>query len=262
MGMMEIFIPSSGRANRQTTIGNLSPKLYKSIQLVVPKRELKDYAVWGNHVKLVAVPDRIKGIGATRHYIMSMLATSETVAMFDDDLRFDKRRYDDVSKFRPTTMEDTIDMVRALEAGLSAKVPHGSIMCRDGANRFAGDQHNIRMLRVLAYHLPTYHALKINYGKLTIMEDFCTTLALLTAGKPSFTLGQWTQDQTRSGAPGGCSQYRDAAMQERAAHELARLFPDFVKVVEKETKVAWGGGTRSDVMISWKKAYESAGGTK
>jgi len=26
--------------------------------------------------------------------------------------------------------------------------------------------------------------------------------------------------------------------------------------VDKETKTAWGGGTRKDVVVSWKAAYE------
>ena len=30
------------------------------------------------------------------------------------------------------------------------------------------------------------------------------------------------------------------------------------EVVEKETKTAWGWGSRKDVVISWKKAYASS----
>jgi hypothetical protein len=32
------------------------------------------------------------------------------------------------------------------------------------------------------------------------------------------------------------------------------LHPNIVSVVEKTTKTAWGGGTRMDVIIQWKKA--------
>ena len=43
----------------------------------------------------------------------------------------------------------------------------------------------------------------------------------------------------------------------RCAHELEVLHPDYVTVVDKTTKTSWGGGTRTDVRIAWKKAYES-----
>jgi hypothetical protein len=39
---------------------------------------------------------------------------------------------------------------------------------------------------------------------------------------------------------------------------LQLLHPAFVKVVEKATKTSWGGETRTDVQVSWKKAYASA----
>jgi len=38
---------------------------------------------------------------------------------------------------------------------------------------------------------------------------------------------------------------------------LAELHPGLVKVVTKETKGAWGGGTRTDVVVQWKKALKA-----
>lgn len=261
MGVMQLFIPSMNRANKQTTIRNLPPAWLRRTALVVPKDQLAAYKPWSNVVTIISVPLSVKGIGDTRHFIMTKLSSTDKLCMLDDDLRFDVRRKDDQSKFSHATMQDTANMLEALERALTPKTPHGSIMCREGANRLFEDQQCVRMLRMLAYHVPTYRALKIDYGKLCIMEDFATTLALLCKGKPNTVLCGWTQDQAQSGAPGGCSTYRTLEMQAEAAHELRRLYPDFVKVVEKTTKTSWGkgGATRTDVQIAWKKAYFSSG---
>jgi hypothetical protein len=90
------------------------------------------------------------------------------------------------------------------------------------------------------------------------MEDFDVTLQLLRKGHRNAVLNQWAQDQGTSNAPGGCSTYRTPEVQAAGAYGLQKLHPDFVTVVDKETKQAWGGGVRKDVRIAWKKALESS----
>jgi hypothetical protein len=73
-------------------------------------------------------------------------------------------------------------------------------------------------------------------------------------------LNNWCNNQAEgSSADGGCSTYRTPELQAQAARLLAELHAPYVKVVEKETKTAWGGGTRTDVMIQWKRARHNAG---
>lgn len=55
-----------------------------------------------------------------------------------------------------------------------------------------------------------------------------------------------------------CKHKASNRRQAAAAHQLHSLHPDFVKVVKKTTKGAWGGGERTDVTVAWKKAYESS----
>ena len=57
---------------------------------------------------------------------------------------------------------------------------------------------------------------------------------------------------------GGCSTYRTMELQGAAAEKLAAKHHPFVKVVIKKTKTAWGGAERKDVIVQWKKAYQSA----
>jgi hypothetical protein len=46
--------------------------------------------------------------------------------------------------------------------------------------------------------------------------------------------------------------------QAEGARGLFVLHSPFVKVVEKTTKTSWGGQTRTDVIVKWKAAYDSA----
>ena len=257
---MHFYIPSLNRVNSQITINHLPTSILRRTTLVVPRDQAAEYTErWGDKVTVHGVPLRVRGIGATRHYIMTQLATVNKVCMLDDDLRFDVRRADKPSSFVVTTDSDVEQMFAALERAITARVPHGSIMTREGGNRQTEDMHNTRMLRILAYHVPTYLAVKVNYGKMMIMEDFATTLALLCAGKPNVVLAHWVHGQGGSGAKGGCSTYRTLQLQAEAAQNLAALYPKFVRLVQKTTKTAWGGGTRMDVQIAWKKAYASSG---
>jgi hypothetical protein len=90
------------------------------------------------------------------------------------------------------------------------------------------------------------------------MEDFDVTLNLMRQGHGNIVLNHMVHDQHGSNLAGGCSQYRDNIVQRAGAIGLKKLHDRFVSVVEKTTKTAWGGATRTDVRIQWKKAYESA----
>jgi hypothetical protein len=63
------------------------------------------------------------------------------------------------------------------------------------------------------------------------------------------------QNQAGSNLAGGCSTYRTMESQSKAAHALKERFPEFVNIVQKQTKTAWGGQAREDVIIQWKAAY-------
>jgi hypothetical protein len=86
------------------------------------------------------------------------------------------------------------------------------------------------------------------------MEDFHVSLSLLTKGLPNMSINWMVQNQNGSNLAGGCSSYRTPERHAESALALKRRFPDFVNVVTKKTKTAWGGQERIDVIIQWKKA--------
>jgi hypothetical protein len=138
--------------------------------------------------------------------------------------------------------------------------PHVGVATREGANIDTSLwKFNTRLLRILAYDAAVLRQLGIRFDRLEVMEDFDVALQLLRAGQSNACINWITHNQKSSNAPGGCSTYRTMEVQARAAHGLKALHPNFVKVVEKETKTAWNGQVRTDVIIYWKKAYQSYG---
>ena len=140
---------------------------------------------------------------------------------------------------------------------------HVGISDRNGNNRAEGKTieelvgENQRYIRVLAYDLDQCNG-KAEHGRVEVMEDFDIALQLLQNGVPCAVSFYYAQGQVQSNAPGGCSTYRTQEVQAEAAEQMKVLHPEFVRVVEKETKTAWGWGSRKDVVISWKQAYEAS----
>jgi hypothetical protein len=181
--------------------------------------------------------------------------------MLDDDLTFFSRRVDNPALFcRPDPEEITL-LVSEIEDSLD-EFAHVGIGSREGGNRLMGHRYfNTRLQRVLAYRTDVLQREGIRFDRLPVMEDFDVNLSLLRAGYRNVMLNWIVNDQGGSNAPGGCSQWRTLDMQAAAARKLAELHYGFVRTVEKTTKTAWGGQTRLDVRIQWKKAYESSTGS-
>jgi len=246
---MNVVIPSSGRANRQTTLEQIPWAI-----VVVPMDEVKAY----DRYDPVGCP--ADGIGHTRQWIVDNFGPK--VLMLDDDLTFFIRRAEDRTKFRHTTADERTAMLGAVSDRLDNYV-HVSIATREGGNRNTDEYaYNTRTLRALAYNTEVLRSERIRFDRMSVMEDFDVNLSLLTKGFENCVVNSWVHDQHGSQTAGGCSQYRTMEMQSAAAEALAARYPEFVTVVERTTKTAWGGGTRKDVRIQWKKALASHRSTR
>jgi hypothetical protein len=176
--------------------------------------------------------------------------------MLDDDLVFATRRHDDPTKFRGATDNDVIVMFEAIENLLDHHSMVG-VAGREGANRRTENVLlNTRLMRVLGYRADTLKELGIKATVADVMNDFGVVLELLTRGHAVANINWIVQNQHGSDTSGGCSTYRTAEVQTAAAKALHDRFPQFVKIVQKETKTAWGGKPRTDVIIQWKEAYK------
>lgn len=244
---MDIYILSSGRPDRQTTWDNLPPGIRDRATLVVPQKEAKAY----RHYPVLTCP--VMGIGHTRQFVIDQ--GGHSILMLDDDLVFAVRRLDNPTKFEPASPTHIGGMLNDVARQLK-DYPAVGVATREGGNRNTDDYaFNTRLLRALAYRGDILRKHKVRFDRLPVMEDFDVALQLLELGLPNCCINWIVQNQNGSNLPGGCSQYRTPAVQRKAALELQMLHPDAVKVVERTTKGAWGGGTRTDVNIQWKKAY-------
>lgn len=247
---MKIFIPTLGRDKLQTLDSlQWNDNILADTFIVVSKEDegRVDYPR-----KLVCP---VRGIAKVREFIGEYCKENgiDKFVMMDDDLQFYIRK-PGVVNLRYCEPEDIDQMFQTVEDCLDW-FSHCAISAREGNNRVEADYaDNTRMLRVLAYRTEDFVAAVHN--RTPVMEDFDVTLQLLRRGLPNRVWYKFAQGQKSSNADGGCSTYRSMEMQSEAAHRLAELHPGFVRTVKKTTKTAWGGQDRTDVVISWKKAYE------
>lgn len=261
---MQIVIPTLGRADMrsQHTLRQLNQASIAPVLVVQPHEKMK-YEILEATFSLYVLPHGVKGIAATRDHIIHEMINCvpvgsrlpDKVLMMDDDLQFAVRRDDDRTKFRQPEVHDIRGMLMALDASLE-HYPHVSIGSREGGNRVTEDVVlNTRMMRVLGYRRSYLKKLGITFAPMEVMEDFHVTLQLLRAGYDCCVLNNWVSNQAGgSDAKGGCSTFRTLTLQEENAHRLAARHPGFVKTVQKQTKTAWGGRERTDVVVQWKQA--------
>lgn len=253
---MRIYIPTYGRSQNQQTLKALRAADIHPV-LVVQAREAHLYDAYRDgRTGVLVLPVEIQTIAPTRQYILEHAGHSH-FCMIDDDLEFFHRREDDQEKLRPITPEELRGAFEQMDLELFTH-PHVGFAAREGANRNTTVHvDNTRIMRVLGYDGSVLLGYGVNFNRLEVMEDFDVALQLLRAGLPNRVLNLYAHNQGSSGADGGCSSFRTPELHARAARTLAGLHHPFVTVVEKTTKGAWGGGTRTDVRIQWKKAYES-----
>jgi len=242
-----------GRMNLQHTYDALAGVVRQPIVLVCPPDEAKEHKRLGREVW----PCKEKGISATRQWIMRN-SKDRYVVMMDDDLTFYRRRKDDPTKFHSCTDSDKRTMLRKLN-GLLKVYAHVGVAMREGANRNTTPvMECTRCARVIGYDREIFFKEGVDFRNSTVMDDFEATLALITRGYPNGVLNSFVQNQRGSGTSGGAAMYRTLEIHAAAAHTLAARYPEFVTPVQKTTKTAWGGATRTDVRVQWKKALQKA----
>lgn len=252
---MDILILTRGRANKQTTWENLPPALQRRAIILAHPGDV--FPERYKH-RVAYNPPWITGISDKCQWVIDTFGPK--VCMLDDDLVFATRRDDDATKFRESTPGELEALFKDIEWMLG-DYAHVGVSAREGANRNTElVLYNGRMTRVLAYNVPEIRKCGVRFDRLKVMQDFDMTLQLLRAGRSNAILNTFVHNQNGSNTEGGCSLFRTEEVQTEAANMLAELHPGFVKVVQKHTKTAWGGKERTDVIIQWKKAYESAQG--
>lgn len=252
---MQVVILSYKRPNLRTHTTYTALKSAGVPVLIAVRPEEYDAYAWAGADRWM-LPKTAVNVQTTRDSILYDMNRDEDVCMMDDDLDFAVRRDDDRTKFRPAQPQDISNMVQAIADGLIRGSPHVSIAPREGGNRRTEEFiYDTRVMRVLAYNRQFMRKNTITFAPAEFMGDFHVALQILRSGRSYLVLNNWVSNQHGgSGAPGGCSVTRTPALQTAEAHRLAALHPGFVKAVEKPSDWPVKGGTRTDVIVSWKKA--------
>lgn len=253
---MKIYIPTFGRVDRQVTLAAL-PRGADPV-LVAYSEETADLRKHG--VEIVKCPAGVRGIGPKRHFILQHAKKNkvEKVLLLDDDLRFFRRSVDDLKRFIKADVKDVDRMIHTIDNLLSTYA-HAHVRHREMAQEAKPLEFACRGMRATGLRVEEYFRAGCDYSFMPAMSDFDVLLTLLRAGHANAVTSMFVQDHGGSNSKGGMSAYRTSETLSRAANLLAERHPGFVKVVEKTTKGAWGGGTRTDVQIAWKKAFLSSG---
>jgi hypothetical protein len=268
---VRIYIPSAGRAGRFGSVSTTLDLVDEAV-LVVPGKEAERYRRVVENLmsqrparKLSVLATSVSGIAETRRFIGQFARESgeKTFCMMDDDLTFSVRAGADSWQLRKATRDDVRRLVSWISEKLCDDVAHASVSVRQSNNAFpTGDvetltKYNKRTLRVLAYQTEPF--LRMEHGRVVVMEDFDVNLQLLRAGWRNVLTYWWAQDQRGTGTAGGCSTYRTREAHDASARKLAELHHEFVKLREKHAKSSSPEmRERLEVTIQWEKAYESS----
>ena len=253
---MKIYIPTRGRPSNQETLKWFPREMQTdgSVVLVIDEDEKDKYWKYPDTPKMI-VPEDCVGIGPKRKYIIEN-TDDPHIVMLDDDLRFYIRKSPTDWHLRYLESSEYPALFGLLEEWMKQGYAHCGVSAREGNNRVEDlSAENTRYMRVLANNLEAFPP-DIEWGRTQVMEDFDIALQLLRRGKPCKVSFYYAQGQKSSNAAGGCSEWRTIDVHNAGAEKLHELHPTCVKVVEKQTKTAWNGLPRKDVIIGWKKAFK------
>jgi hypothetical protein len=256
---VRIYIPSKGRAEIQRTFSRLPNSLKAKTKIVVPPADYPAYT--RAHGALFVIPCPEVGIAPTRDWILNYDTAEDDpkVVMLDDDLIFQKLREN--GQITNCTEEEVEEAFDWLDKALDAYAHAGfAVRFSDRGNAGQETRSPARMMHVLGYNLrelPEHAGFCRGVANPATfsMDDFNMTLQLLTEGVPNIVSSVWRTSPAPGNAKGGASTWRTLETQNASAHQLVKLFPQFVSLRQKKNWQGIDGGQMFDVTVYWQRAY-------
>ena len=263
-----------GRIQTQKTWDRIPQSLRRHTFLVCPFDEARQHAELGRNV----CPCPEKGIAKTRQWLLSPKGYGGEKFTFTDDDHYFFRRIDpNKGSLRKCEESDMIEMFARIEFLLD-QYPMVGVAARQGSDAFLGLRkdavknyevvcgiaENKRICNLYGVRADILNREGIRFDAVPLMEDMHVTLSLIAKGYDTALITDFAWNQEASGTKGGCSSYRDFALQKEAALKLADLHRPFVTVIKKLSKDKSGknwksvGSTRYDVRIDWSGAVQAS----
>ena len=251
---MKICIPTYKRIDTQITLSLIPKILLKYTYLICNKFEEEDLKKY--NVNLFVLPDKIKGIGNVRQYVVENLG-SKYVWFIDDDISFQKRISNTI-KLRNVTDENFIELYNWNKMCLDKGFGIVGCSTRGGNNRYLSKfVYFGRIFSVYSVNTEILLKHNIRFDEQQQMEDFNVTLHLLRYGYRSIINTEFAHSQKASNQDGGCSASgRNYETQKNSVLLLAEKHKPFVKIKIKKSKTWQNMEERYDANIQWKKAFE------
>jgi hypothetical protein len=272
---MAIVVPTFMREHRQKAFLSMPPEIQERTRLYTHsgRADLLQKSVPSANVIDLGVTD---GIADVRQKVIDhVFLTHEKVIIIDDKCQFMTSSVDPILGRRPGNTwirgDGALDHWTRLLSTVSKALdtyPQVGISPRPGNNRHEAEWMtpgraysvygiNIASLRKLGV---TFDGMYRRDNRVKLYEDFYLTLSLLTRGVPNAVWYGYCF-QTDHGKEGGNNTIRTNELQKLCAEALQREFPEYVKVVPRESKTFKIPGQeefRWEVVIQWKKALLEA----
>jgi hypothetical protein len=248
-GDLQIQIPSRSRARSQKTIYNISENLWPNLSIVVPAEQYEDYRT--------AVPKDIEiipcnGIGncVTRQFMLHTRKTGKLIT-FDDDLTFYKRIANG-TRFIRISGADTEFLISEIVTFLDRYSFVGLVDKFWSQLQPRGHKECARFNEVYGYNRDTLPDPWPEF-RVPHEEEHDFNLQLITRGHKTAIITEYSKGQ-RTWAPGGCADWRNKEVFEKAYDQMAKLWPGIVSFGGKPTDYA-----PHRIRYNWEKAKEQGG---
>lgn len=263
---MDILITTLGRATKQKALAQIPASFYDRVRIFTKEAEVKELqANVPDGIEVLSLPDETDGIADTRQRAIDALPKGK-VWVIDDLCVFKKRNIQtERIVYTPLSEQQFAELYELIEALLDSYIQVG-VSAHNGNNRVlqplkpigrAYSTYGLRTDMMKRANI-RFDAMYAKDKECKFMEDFYITLDALTKGYPNTIIYDYCFTYAHNTA-GGNSTNRTLDRHARSAQMLARTFPGFVKLVQKEGK--WGTqemDSRTEIQAQWKKAYESS----
>lgn len=254
------------REDKQKAIFQIPASLHDRVYMFTREDrvdELRKYVP--NTVRIIGNPMDIDGIADIRQRCIDHPEIDKGKVWFIDDLATFGWRNEELKQFNNMEEAEWLKMYNLVNDLLDQYMQVG-FSARGGNNHVEEDTKEVGRAYT-TYGLRTDWMLKEGirfdgmYQKnpnIKLYEDYWITLSMLTKGFKNAIIYNYFFNYLHN-SEGGNSTFRNQELQEQAANELKKYFPQFVDVVEKEG--SWGKmgmENRKEVRIQWQKAYQSS----
>jgi hypothetical protein len=237
---MLIAIPSKGRARNTPSTGVL-----KSATLFVPESEMHQYK--GTHEKIVGVPNEVKGITATRNWILKN-GGAQWVVFVDDDVKVQgwvKLYKEKCKHFKLTeaewvkTFERLFDFTEQLDFKIwgvaTSSEPRAVYPYKPVLTRSYVTASCMGIVNDGTYLFDESFTVKEDYE--ICLRHIKERGGILCARNVYWENSHWKDD-------GGCKSYRTQKTEAECIRKLIKLYPGFIREVRR-------GGSEFSIQLNF-----------